>query len=522
VRNDDYRITTQFLINYDKTFGDHSLNLMAGYESRYEFNEGLGASRSNYELDSYPYLDIGPLELRDNSGSAYEYARQSFFGRAVYSFRNKYLLQANIRRDASSRFAGDFRWGTFPSVSAGWVISEEAFMKDVSAISFLKLRASYGTLGNERIGNYPYQATMAFANALFFQGGTVVSQQGAAQQRYAIRDITWETTESYDIGVDAYFLDSRLRFAGDYYRKQTKDMLLALQIPTFMGFDNPDQNTGKMHTTGWDLNLEWNDNIQDLGYSVSFNLSDFKSVMGDLGGTEFLGDQIKIEGSEFNEWYGYRVNGLFQTPDDLTGAALISASTKPGDLRYVDVNGADGSPDNRISPEYDRVLLGGSLPRYTYGGNIRLDYKGIDLGIAVQGVGKQNVRIASNMVQPLLENWLNMTTLIDGSYYSQYNTPEQNLVAQYPRLTYSNPGNNYAMSDFWMFNGRYFRLKNVNLGYTLPKSWTDKITLQSVRLYANVSDLFCLSKYPKGYDPESTISDYPITTTVLFGLSVKF
>jgi hypothetical protein len=241
-----------------------------------------------------------------------------------------------------------------------------------------------------------------------------------------------------------------------------------------------------------------------------------------LGGTEFLGDQIKIKGSEFNEWYGYRVNGLFQTPDDLTNAALISASTKPGDIRYVDVSGAEGSADNRISPEYDRVLLGGSLPRYTYGGNIRLDYKNFDLGIAFQGVGKQNVRIESDMVQPLLQNWLNMTTLIDGSYYSQYNTPEQNLAAQYPRLTYSNPGNNYAMSDFWMFNGRYFRLKNANLGYTLPKSWMNAITLQSVRLYVTASDLFCLSKYPKGYDPESTINGYPITTTVLFGISVKF
>jgi hypothetical protein len=363
---------------------------------------------------------------------------------------------------------------------------------------------------------------MAFENALFFQGGNVVSQQGAAQPRYAIKDITWETTESYDVGIDADFLDSRLRFSGDFYKKNTKDMLLALQIPTYMGFDNPDQNTGKMHTTGWEINLGWNDRIGEFGYAIDFNLSDFKSVMDDLGGTEFLGDQIKIEGSEFNEWYGYRTSGLFQTAEDLSGAALISGSTRPGDVRYVDVSGAEGSLDGRISPEYDRVLLGGSLPRYTYGSNIRLNYKAFDLGITLQGVGKQNVRMESDWVQPLLQNWLNITTLLDGNYYSQYNTPEQNLAAKYPRLTYSNPGNNYAMSDFWMFNGRYLRLKNINLGYNVPKRLVHKAKIQGIRLYTSISDLFSLNKYPEGYDPESGINSYPITTTVIFGAAIKF
>ena len=531
-RSDNYRLTTQFIANYSKSFGQHSMDLMAGYENRYEFNERLGAYRGNYDLDTYPYLNVGPLELRNNSGTAWEYARRSFFGRAMYSFANKYLLQANIRYDASSRFASGYRWGAFPSVSAGWVISEEKFMLDIPALSFLKLRVSWGSLGNERIGNYnddnirfsyyPYVAILNFDNALLFRGSSVSSENSAAQYQYAIRNITWETTENLDIGIDANFFNNRLHFTGDYYKKQTRDMLLALQIPTYMGFDNPNQNTGKMNTTGWELNLGWQDKIGELGYSIDFNISDFKSVMGDLGGTEFLGDKIKIEGSEFDEWYGYRSLGLFQTQDEVTGAAIL-ANTKAGDVRYKDISGVDGTPDNRISPEYDRVLLGGSLPRYTYGGNIRLDYKDIDFGLVIQGVGKQNSRIIQKMVEPLAQNWLNFPAIVDGHVYSHYNTAEQNLAAKYPRLSYSNAGNNYAMSDFWMFNGRYFRLKNITIGYTLPRQWVNKAMIQNLRIYASATDLFCLNKFPKGWDPEVEQHDsYPITTSVVFGLSVKF
>ncbi|MDR0758309.1 MAG: TonB-dependent receptor, partial [Tannerella sp.] len=409
-----------------------------------------------------------------------------------------------------------------PSVSAGWVLTEESFLRDNPTISFLKLRASYGSLGNERIGNYPYQATISFANALFYQGSTVVSKQTAAQAKYVINDISWETTSSYNLAVDANFLDNRLQFTGEYYRKTTRDMLLALQIPTYMGFDNPDQNTGQMYTTGWEINAAWQDRAGELGYSVSFNLSDFKSVMGDLGGTEFLGDQIKIEGSEFNEWYGYRTNGLFQTADDVAIAAKISNSAKPGDVKYLDIDGLDGTPDGIVNADYDKVLLGGSLPRYMFGGNIRLDYRNFDLGITVQGVGKQNVRYTSQMVNSLEGSYGNFPAFIDGKYYSNYNTVEQNLAAKYPRLTYSNPGNNLAMSDYWMFNGAYFRLKSLGLGYTIPSAWANKVYLQGVRVYVNASDLFVLSNYPQGWDPERSGDTYPITASYLVGISVKF
>jgi len=532
-RKDNYRLTTQFLINYDKSIGDHAFNIMGGYENRYAFNEDLMASRDQYELSSYPYLDMGPQTMRDNSGNAYEYVRRSFFGRAMYNYNSKYLLQANVRYDASSRFADGHRWGVFPSVSAGWVMSEENFIKSYDWLSFLKLRASWGTLGNERTGYwndkkewvpdyYPYQARIKSATSLFFSGNDVVSKQGMAQQTYVIRDITWETTESYDIGVDVHFLDNRLRFTGDYYKKKTKDMLLTIQIPTFMGFDNPQQNTGKMSTTGWEAQIGWYDQMGDWNYYATFNISDSKSKMGDLGGTQFLGDNIKTEGSEFDEWYGYKAIGIYQTQEQVDNSAKTSNSVKVGDIWYEDISGPDGVPDGKISAEYDRVLLGGSLPRYIYGGNLGASYKNFDFGLTIQGVGKQNTRISKEMIEPLRENWGNIPTLLDGNIYSHYNTPEQNLKAKYPRLTRTNEGNNYAMSDFWLFNGWYMRLKNVNLGYTLPREWVNKIQLQNLRVYVTASDLFSISKFPKGWDPEMAAGEYPITTSLVFGVSVKF
>lgn len=524
-RNDNYNVTIQAIANYLNTFGKHEINAMAGYETYYAFNETLMASRDQYELDGFPYLDIGPLSLRDNAGNASEVSYRSWFGRVIYNYDNRYLLQANIRYDGSSRFHKDYRWGTFPSFSAGWVLSEESFLKkaNIDWLSFLKVRASWGTLGNERIGNYPYQAAIAFSNVLFYQNGQPLSQLSAAQQVYAIKNISWEKTESYDLGLDAQFFKNRLRFTFDYYKKNTKDMLLALEIPDYVGFDNPQKNTGKMHTNGYDIELSWNDRIGDLTYSVGVNFSDYVSKMGDLGGTEFLGDQVKMQGSEFNEWYGYLSDGLFLSQEDLDNSPKLNNNVRVGDIKYKDISGPDGVPDGKISPEYDRQLLGGSLPRYLYGGNIQLGYKGIDMSMAFQGIGSQNVRLASRMMQPLNANWGNTPAIIDGNYWSSKNTDQQNASAKYPRLTYANQSANYhTMTDYWMFNGRYFRLKNITLGYTLPNSLTEKVTIKNARVYVSANDLFCISKFPTGWDPEMGTSSYPITTSVVFGLSVNF
>ena len=530
-RNDNYNVTKQFLINYMKTFGKHDLNVMLGYEDYYAFYENLMASRDQYELENFPYLNIGPLAFRDNSGSAQEVAYRSWFGRIAYSYDNRYLLQANLRRDGSSRFASDYRWGSFPSFSAGWVLSEEMFMKDLNWnwLSFLKLRGSYGALGNERIldssGNqnyYPYQAAMGFGNMLFFQNGQPISQLTAAQQYYAIQSISWEKTKTYDIGLDANFLNNRLRFTFDYYKKTTEDMLLALEIPDYVGFDNPQQNTGDMYTKGYDIEVGWSDLIGDLSYSISANFSDYVSRMGNLGGTEFLGDNVKIEGSEFNEWYGYLNDGLILTEEDLN-APKLNDNVTYGDVKYKDISGPDGIPDGKISPEYDRVLLGGSLPRFLYGGNVTLGYKGFDLAVAFQGVGRQNVRYIRQMTEPCWNTTGSVPTWIDGNFWSSYNTAEQNAAVKFPRVSATSSTANYGtMSDLWLFNGRYFRVKNITLGYTLPATLTNKVMIKRARVYVSANDILTVSQFPQGWDPEISVNTYPITASVLFGLSVNF
>jgi len=521
-RPDGYRLTTQFLTNYKKVLGSHDISLMAGFESFKSYDETMSGYSNNMQFSSFPYLDLANENFITVGGDAYENAYNSYFGRMVYSYKNRYLIQGNFRYDGSSRFSSDHRWGLFPSFSAGWVVSEESFMQNTNSFSFLKLRASWGRLGNERIGNYPYQSSIDFSNVLFYSGNTVGSYQSGRQVTYAMENLTWETTESINIGFDMNFLNNRLQFSGDYYKKNTHNMLLTLDIPDFGGFEDPSQNAGKMHTKGWDLEGKWNDRNGNFKYSIAVNLSDFKSVMGSLSGVEFLGNQIKIEGSEFNEWYGYKTDGIFQTQEEIDDHPTLNANVKPGDIKLLDVSGPDGVPDGIISADYDRVLLGGSLPRYLYGLNINMEYKNFDLSLVLQGVGKQNSRKTTVMVQPLQSDYGNFPIFIDDDYWSVYNTPEKNLTVQYPRLSATSTSNNYAMSDYWLFNGAYLRMKNITLGYNLPNLWTEKIHLKNVRLYMSAVDLFSINNYPKGWDPEVSDTGYPITASFIFGASINF
>lgn len=522
-RNEGKQLTKQVLVNYYKEYKNHSFSFLAGYEDNFNSVESLGAAGNNLELDNFPYLDLAPVDYMTNSGNKYQTAYRSFFGRLIYNFNDRYSIQANVRKDGSSRFHSDYRWGTFPSVSAGWTVSNEKFMESQNIFSFLKLRGSWGTLGNERIGNYPYQSSIGFSNTLFYQDGQILSSLTAAQIQYAIENITWETTTSIDFGVDMYFFNNRLGITADYYKKKTKDMLLELEIPAFMGFENPNQNAGEMHTEGWDLDVTWRDQINDFKYSVGLNLSDSKSMMGHLNDRIVISNnQIIRQGLPYNAWYGYVAEGLFQSQDEIDNSPLLSNVTKPGDVKYMDISGPDGVPDGKISADYDRVALGSSLPRFTYGGNLHMEYRGIELGVAFQGVGKRQSLLTEQQMRPFQSSWTSPMQEIDGRYWSPYNTESENLAAKYPRLSHASAeNNNYKNSSLWLVNGAYFRIKNITLAYNFPKELTKPILIDRLRVYVALNDFFTVSDFPEGFDPETLYNSY-ITKSINFGVSVNF
>lgn len=534
-RSDANTFETQVVATYDHNFANaHSLNLMAGYEEYSRFSESMSTKSVGMELGNFPYLDLANLKNLTPAGDASQNAYRSFFGRLMYNYKSRYYIQLNARADGSSRFHKDSRWGFFPSASLGWVVSNEGFMENVKPVSYLKLRASVGTLGNERIGNYPWQSSISFNNAIMYdQANQILSQMTGAQTSYAVQDITWETTWSYDLGIDASFLENRLDFTADYYFKETKDMLLDVKIPSFMGYGDPSRNAGTMFTRGWEVKVGWRDKIGDFSYSVGANLSDAKSVMGNLNGTVFMGDQIITEGEEYHAWYGYKSSGIFQTADDVANAPTqLIATLGPGDLGYLDLSGPKNEegiaePDGLINATYDKTILGSSLPHYIFGGNINLGWKNWSLGVLFNGVAKQLSRVTGYMVRPFYSQWLAAPACYmnaDGTknYWSAYNTPEQNAKAEYPKLCYtSSEKNNYEMSDYWLMDGSYFRVKNINLSYAVPSKAAAKVGLKGLRLYFNADDPFCFDHYLKGWDPEQTTNSY-IARTFTMGVDIKF
>ena len=522
-RNDNHSLTKQLYANYKLQLKRHSIGLMAGYEDYSYKWENEGASRTNYSLVNFPYLDLGPEDYQFNSGNAGHNAYRSFFGRMMYSWADRYMLQANIRSDGSSRFAEGHRWGTFPSVSAGWVISEEPWFNK-SVVDFLKLRGSIGQLGNERIGSeFPYQAKLTFGTGFIPNASTGASDivQTAYQTDYAFKDLTWETTTTYGIGADIALLKNSLRASVDYYHKKTTDMLIEVGFPSYFGYNAPQNNAADMNTTGWDFELSWNNQINDFHYGVSFNLSDYRSRMGYMADRQRIdNNRITEEGSYYNEWYGYKSMGIIlneQAMLDENGNQIpvLTNNDKAGNIRYQDIDG-----DGKITASNDRVRLGNSLPEMQYGGSLWGEWKGFDFNLSFQGIGHQRAYWSWPGTPFNYQAYASPLNLIE-SHWSPTATDEENAKVKYPKLT-TNNANIYANSDFYLFNGAYMRIKNITLGYTLPSEITKKLYVNQLRFYFSANDLPAFSKYPKGYDPEWNRSGDLLLSSYIFGLNVSF
>lgn len=522
-RNDTHNLTMQFYANYKLQLKRHSIGLMAGYED-YSYNwEEETASRTNYSLVNFPYLNLGPEDYQYTSGRAGHNAYRSFFGRIMYSWADRYMLQTNIRSDGSSRFADGHRWGTFPSVSVGWVLSEEPWFNK-SVIDYLKLRGSIGQLGNERIGSeFPYQAKLSFGTGFLPNASTGLADvvQTAYQTDYAFNTITWETTTTYGIGIDISLFNNRLRTSADYYYKKTTDMLMEVGFPSYFGYNAPQNNAADMNTKGWDLELSWSDQINDFRYGASFNISDYRSKMGYMAHRQNISEsKITEEGSYYNEWYGYKNMGIIlndaaMLDENGKKIAVLTDNDKAGNIRYQDIDG-----DGKITASKDRVRLGNSLPELQYGGSLWAEWKNFDFNLSFQGIGHQ-LAYWSWPYTPF--NWQAYAcplNLIE-SHWSPTATDAENAKVKYPKLT-TNSTNIYANSDFYLFNGAYMRIKNITLGYTIPSEITKRFFVNKLRFYISANDLPAFSKYPEGYDPEWNRSSDLIMSSYIFGLNISF
>jgi len=521
-------------LNYNKIIGKHSINALAGYTMQNTTSEYMNASGENIIRDGedFWYLQYSNIFGSDVSGSFSNgvtpdqyYSILSYLFRANYTYDKKYILTATFRRDGSSKFALENRYSNFPSLAAGWNVSEEDFMKSVSAINKLKVRASWGKIGNEKI---PYTRRFSLTQnlmAVFGQGDIQYPAVSYAQSGNP--DLVWETTTQTDIGIEIGLLNDRLTGEFDYYHRITDDILVDLSTPGFLGNGQGQKityNAGKVLNSGLEANINWRDKIGELGYSVGLLASTIKNEVLSIGGNAGIDSLLyggnvygyvtqSREGLPIGSFWGYKTDGIFQSQDELD-AYPHTSDAQVGDLRRVDVNGDD------IINGDDRTNLGSPIPKMIFGLNVELTYHSFDFSFSLQGQtgnkifnGKEVVRPdAYNFEQHVMDRWTGPGTS---------NTE--------PRATFG--GYNYIPSDKYVQDGSFLRLRSLVIGYSLPMALSEKIHMQQCRVYVKGNNIYTLTKFT-GYTPEIGSNDvlsngidtgiYPITAIYSFGINLTF
>lgn len=514
---------TQALTNYEKQLDDHYFKVMAGMECQTYTEKTLSAYRQVFNFPQYDQIDAGNIENMNNGGGEYQWAINSFFGRLNYNYKERYLVEANIRTDGSSRFAEGNRYGVFPSFSAAWRISEEPFMESIrDRVDNLKLRASWGKLGNQNIGSSYYPTTQQLSTGSISMGGNLYTT--SAVTSLSNRDLTWETSTMTDLGIDLSLFGC-INITADWYRKITDGILMKLDIPNHIGMGAPFQNAGKVRNQGWELSVGYSKKLtRDFSLDAALTLSDVKNTITDMRGTR-SGDIRNQEGSSINSIYGLICDGFINSQEEAdeinANCPQFGTTVYPGDLKYRNVSG-----DNKITTD-DKTIIGSTVPRYSYSFNLGVGYKGIRLSAFLQGVGKADGYLNSYYVMPCYQGGTYRKEHLD--YWT-----EQNHDASTPRLSYKSSNNTYT-SSFWMKSAAYLRLKNLQLGYDLPSKWMKAIGLKSAYIYANAENLLTFTDFWDGYDPEvnynasatdgvslGAANNYPQTKAFTFGVDIKF
>lgn len=510
-------------LNFNKSFGKHDVSALLGFQQEALTKRLTSAQKTDPAKDDLHQVDSGSKNPTA-TGNKYQWRMLSYFGRVNYAFDGKYLAEFNLRADGSSRFAKGNRWGYFPSVSAGWRLSEEGFVKNLGIFDNLKLRASWGKLGNQNIGSssnsdyFPYLTVLSqdYANSYNYNNTLA---PGAAVTGLVDPDITWETTTSTDIGIDMGFFKNRLSIEADYFMKKTTDIIVQLPIPLIMGgLTAPFENIGEMKNNGFELNVNWQDNVsKDFSYNIGANLTYIDNEVVKFRGGKSP-DQLYLirEGYSYKTLYGFIQEGVYQS-DEEAKQHMHSNGYVPeaGDLRYKDVNG-DGKLDYQ-----DKQEIGNTIPKFTYGINAGLTWKNFDLNLQFAGIAGVHGYFQNAWTEPLGISGGTITERWRDAW-----TPE-NPSNELPKIKVNDTWNR-QQSSFWACNMSWFKLKNVQLGYTLPKTLSQKMFLQKCYVYVNATDLFTLvsSKY-EGFDPErDTFADgyghYPIPRVFTLGLNLTF
>ncbi len=494
----------------EKNVASHNFKVLGGYSMEDYGSYSFSGYREGFQLPQYDVLDAGGNDNKDSRGTAGEWALSSFFGRINYDFNEKYLLEFTARYDGSSRFSKKNRFALFPSVSAGWRILEERFMQSLNPwFSDLKIRASWGILGNQNIGSsfYPYVSSVPLTVNYTF-GNSIAS--GARLLDLANEELKWEQTEMYNIGLDME-LFGKLGITADYFNKRTKDILLRLNIPNSLGLNAPFQNAGVVSNKGWDLGIKYRDHAGRLNYQITAAVSDVVNKIEDLRGISSTALTQNREGFPMNSLFGNVAMGYFRDEADIAESpAQFGLKMYPGDIKYKDIDG------NGIINDNDREVFGNTIPRFTYSLNVNLDYRSFDLGVFLQGVGKVDGYLYQSAIMP----FYNGGTIYE--YHKNYWTPE-NPDAAFPRLAFDQ-ANNQKLSSFWMRNAAYLRLKNIQLGYSAPSSLTRKIGINTLRVFVTGENLLTIDNFWQGFDveaPVSTGSYYPQVKTYSIGLNIN-
>ena len=511
-----YLINTQLLLDYNKTFGKHTVNGLVGLTNE-SYTQSSNEIEKKYvdpdlgiatdETTSEPGNITGKTSVDDSNRTSIT----SFLGRAGYSYADRYYAEFSFRYDGASKFHKDYRWGFFPSVSLGWRPTEESFMEFYKEkIGDLKLRASYGILGSQAIGTYDrFTVYDVYDNSYAYNNKTV----SGAGFKLGLENLTWEKTQTFNIGVDASFLQNSLTVTFDYFHKRTNDILMKPLISSVFGTEMPMANIGKMQNQGWDLSVNYRLKTGAFTHNFNFNLGDSWNKVLEFPGDEQITQVEELSriirvGVPLNSYYGYKMAGFFQSYDEIEASAIpVGAKVQPGDIKFVDRN------DDGIINSKDKFILGNAFPRYTFGFTYGLNWKGIDFSMFWQGVGKRDMMLRGELIEPYHANYSYTIYKHQLDFWTPTNTE-----ARWPRL--AAPGsdsnrNNYGNgngSDLFLLDGKYLRLKNLTIGYTLPKEWTKHLGMQKARLYINGQNLLTFSNN-SFIDPESSEFDSKMSTS---------